>query len=299
MNTTQQHLVTSSNGSAQFDWEIDDDTNIMRGKVSIWTRPIERSKFANTEAASRLIKHLSPSTRNNTSEHTQDDESLYKPLTKHWALVFEWGEKVATYQATDVNEFLIPSWWRNYPEGNTWDTQTEIGYFYLSPNQVNYAAHYNELNGHTYTIGHTNCQEWLKVLARSLNFELPFNTILDTAPFAAILATGAELLKKHPEKFGDFLEDNPDDIASAVVDKAADVVHKIKDKGSRNKGLQDKLDIVTYPVVKSHSRKKAEEKISHAVSSGAKYAKEKPEAIVRVSKGTQLLTKGIKKMSTK
>ncbi|CAL4128397.1 unnamed protein product [Meganyctiphanes norvegica] len=215
----------------------------------------------------------------NSPENNQEDENSYKPLTKHWALVFEWEDRVATYEADDVNGYLTPMWRRKYPKGDTWDSKTEVGVYLLSPNQVNYTAKNNELNGQTYILGHINCQEWAKVVARGLDFELPLETIAEAAPMAATLASGAGLLANNPEKFTDFLEENPDAIASAVVDRAA--------------YFRDNPEMVTSMVNKGANYvQNNKDNISNAVSHGATFISNNADTIAAVmGEGAKYLQK--------
>ncbi|CAL4067324.1 unnamed protein product [Meganyctiphanes norvegica] len=144
-----------------FEWQGDYDKEVRNCEVSLWTRPI--------------IGLSEPG----------------DPQTKHWALTFEWSDRIATYETNSTSGYLIPKWCDGKPRGKHWDIKLvrKIGSYSLSPNTVNSTAKANRLNCNKYLLGHMNSQQWASVFTKDLCIEMPVLTVAEEDPLCAMAAT--------------------------------------------------------------------------------------------------------------
>lgn len=113
---------------------------------------------------------------------------------RHWAVVFQWQIKFATYEGMNIDGYNQPEWHEGAPidkEGTeeiNWIKSNYLGKHFLSPKDVNGAAKSNRINGYKYFAGHINCHYWAKVFAESLGFTVP-QISADAEPFAAVVVS--------------------------------------------------------------------------------------------------------------
>ncbi|CAL4068267.1 unnamed protein product [Meganyctiphanes norvegica] len=156
----------------ELEWQPDYDKEERKCKVSLWTRPLE--------------------------QYNHQDITMM-----HWAVVFEWDDRTATYEANDDGGYLLPKWYDGPPKASfkEWEGKVikQLGTHMLSPKQVNQAAKNNRLNCLTYMLGHVNCQEWVVVLTQELGISLPQETIAQNSPMYSIVATTAGAIHGNQE----------------------------------------------------------------------------------------------------
>lgn len=114
---------------------------------------------------------------------------------RHWAVVFQWQDKAATYEGMNIDGYIQPEWHRGTPteveessQGNRWIKGNYLGDYFLSPKEVNVAGKSNKVNGYKYFAGHTNCHYWAKVFAESLGLSVP-QISADAEPFNAMVVS--------------------------------------------------------------------------------------------------------------
>ncbi|CAL4088069.1 unnamed protein product, partial [Meganyctiphanes norvegica] len=144
-----------------YDWHCDMDSKSRKCKVWLWTRPIGGR---------------------------EDEERTHR----HWAMVFEWEDKAATYEALNTHGYIDPKWFDDKPSDSDkrWDDRTIelIGTYMFSPQEVNEAAKNNRLNCCQFSYGHVNCQHWVTVLGEDLDISVP-ETLAISEPWMALAAS--------------------------------------------------------------------------------------------------------------
>ncbi|CAL4068268.1 unnamed protein product [Meganyctiphanes norvegica] len=154
------------------EWQTDHDKEERKCTVSLWTRPLE--------------------------EYNHDDITMM-----HWAIVFEWDDRTATYEANDDGGYLLPKWYDGPPKASfkEWEGKViqQLGEHMLSPKKVNQAAKNNRLNCLSYMLGHVNCQEWVVILTDELGISLPQETIAQNSPMLALGASAAGFIQGNQE----------------------------------------------------------------------------------------------------
>ncbi|CAL4091491.1 unnamed protein product [Meganyctiphanes norvegica] len=237
ISSTEASRVSAlvSRNLTDFEWQSDYDTRPRVCHISLWSRPIEgfsSSKVLDDideyafekvtghkrdhtvghgnmayEGFSNIIEVGKDALNKNTPDLTSDRSgestpTIGNPTLQHWALVFEWSDRTATYEASDVNSFLVPKWYDGKPRGKEWKKLYDLESQILSPMRVNLAAKMNRFNGLRYTVGHVNCQQWIETLCSVLSICLSTPTLAEAAPVTAIMASGGAFLQKNKGPLG-------------------------------------------------------------------------------------------------
>lgn len=155
--------------SHDYDWQCDKDSESRKCHVWLWTRPIGGR---------------------------EDEERTHR----HWAMVFEWEDRSATYEAINTHGYIHPKWFDGKPRDSDerWDHRIveEIGVYMFSPQEVNEAANKNRLNCCQFSYGHVNCQHWATVLAEELRISVP-DSLAIAEPWRAIGASVKGFFEMH------------------------------------------------------------------------------------------------------
>ncbi|CAL4160106.1 unnamed protein product [Meganyctiphanes norvegica] len=157
------------------------------------------------------------------------------PGAFHWAIMFDWGDYLATYEASAEDGYLIPRWKRGGPKSESddgvtyeWYELREYTAHDCSPKQVNDHAKSIGINGKKYEVLSVNCHEWAKKLVREFGVILPPGA-------AAVARTGSTIAM-----FSAFLAGAPAAIAATAVFTAANaVLNSVSSSTSRSLSRSD------------------------------------------------------------
>ena len=90
----------------------------------------------------------------------------------HWALTFDWGDYMATYEANDDGGYLVPTWTKGPPAGDFCWSESERARVVCSPREVNRKAKGIAMNGHPYILTKNNCHMWAIDLGKQLGISI-------------------------------------------------------------------------------------------------------------------------------
>ncbi|CAL4156021.1 unnamed protein product [Meganyctiphanes norvegica] len=152
-----------------FEWQCDKDSESRKCHVWLWTRPIGG----------------------------REDEAR---THRHWAMIFEWEDRTATYEAINTHGYIHPKWFDGKPKESDerWQQRTieDIGMYMFSPHEVNEAAKNNRVNCCQFSYGHVNCQHWVAVLGEDLKIKVP-EILAIAEPWTAVVASVNGFIKRN------------------------------------------------------------------------------------------------------
>ena len=92
--------------------------------------------------------------------------------TTHWAICFNWGDKISTYEGTEQDRKLIPVWYEGHPSDEFQWLESERVSINCSPREVNMKSKAVEINGSSCDFHRVSSKNWVVALSASLGIKL-------------------------------------------------------------------------------------------------------------------------------